>query len=151
MASLRTLLPYHLTPEANLAKVQCFIDLDHKRRIISAMGGNDSILTLIIQSAFLRTHDFIVSNKLDLYDPESFARIIHFVRYGTDLRATGDSASHSVASRGTDSQPTPPTARVPAGVVDSVNLQGDGTKVKAKEDRKHKIRSAAKRGKVVGE
>lgn len=93
--TIRSQLPYaHLFDPKNsspaMRKVQALVSADDKRTVLSALGGDDGILTFLIQHSFLRTAEFIRKNKLNVYDSSNYSRIVNFIRNGTDTCPSGD-------------------------------------------------------------
>lgn len=108
-SSLRGLLPYNHLSEEHFGTVQTRVNNDDKRCVISALGGDNAILALIVQLAFKRTADFIRNNNLQIYDSANHARILDFIRNGTDPRATGEAPAYSNTTGSADNQPTSPS------------------------------------------
>lgn len=113
MSSIRNILPYRSVSDEHMTKVQAHVAITDKRTVLSALGGDDGILTFVIQHAFLRTATFIRSNGLNLYDPANYDRLIQFVRDGSDPCAVRCAAPHADAGATPNREPTPPpTPRV---------------------------------------
>lgn len=93
-----------------MAKVQALIAADDKRTVLASLGGDDGVLTLVIQSAFFNAAKFIRANSLNHYDPTNYSIVLNFIRNGADTRPTISPPSHPLPGRVEDSQPTsPPT------------------------------------------
>jgi hypothetical protein len=95
MTSIRSQLPYASLLDTDngspqLKKVQALVSADDKRTVLSALGGDDGILTFLIQHSFQRTASFIRQNKLNVYDSANHSRILDFIRNGSDPRPSGD-------------------------------------------------------------
>lgn len=130
---LKDLLPYrHLDKIAQMTQAQAQVSIDDKRTIRAALGGDDAILSLVIQTAFHRTAKFIRDNGLNIYDTASFDRILTFIRDGADTCAVGHSPLVHVPRELANSEPTlAPTPCFAASLVKS-DKGGERTDGKAK-------------------
>lgn len=136
-------LPYaHLldksTDNQHLIKVQSLISREDKRAILAILGGDDGIYSYIIQTAFVRTADYIRSQNLSFYDASSRSRVLDFIRNGSDTCPVRDAVTHAERGAGETSQPASKTiGRIPT---DSTEVhQGRGRteeKVKVKRSKR---------------
>ena len=132
---LSKFMPYaHLLDQENcspqLVKTQSLVSVDDKRTILAALGGDDGVFTLLIQTTFKRTADFIRQNHLNSYDTTNYARVLDFIRNGSDTRPPGNTPAHDDARPTQDSQrETAPTACKSAPRVQS-RPGGDRRKVR---------------------
>ena len=107
LIGIRAELPYRDIPDVLMAKTQADVLAADKRTVCAALGGDDGILTFVIQSAFFRTAKFIRDHGYNLYDPVNYAAIVAFVRTGVD--PTAAPASDGLRN-GADSRPIGHTA-----------------------------------------
>lgn len=110
MPSIRSTLPYaHLWDPKNghpdMGKVQAYVSLADKRTVVAALGGDDSILTFVIQHAFEQTAEFIRLHGLNTYTSDNHERVLRFIRDRAPARAPRLPASSVDAGPGADSQP----------------------------------------------
>jgi hypothetical protein len=84
----------HANGNPLMAKVQALVSADDKRTVLASLGGDDGVLTFVIQYAFKHAADYIRSNHLNTYDPANYIAIVEFIRNGAYPRSTGPSPSH---------------------------------------------------------
>lgn len=144
-SSIRTILPYKSVAESDLCRIQGYIPIDTKRRIIGAMGGDDSVLSLIVQTAFQKVNDHIVANSLLAYSSEQSARIVDFIRHGSNTCAAVNPPAHPLPSGGAGGEPASASTSLPARTPDEPSREGDRAEGKVKEKRLVKIKLASRR------
>lgn len=136
---LSKFMPYaHLLDQENcspqLVKTQSLVSVDDKRTILAALGGDDGVFTLLIQTTFKRTADFIRANHLNSYDTTNYARVLDFIRNGSDTRPAGDAVTHHDPRPTQDSQrPTETASSKPAASLKG-RPRGDGRKVRVTKE-----------------
>lgn len=123
MSSIRPYLPYKDVPEPDLTRVCGAVASDDKRTVVASVGGDDGILTFLIQSAFKHTAKYIRENGLNFPDPDNYKRIVAYVQSGAavghgdsaDSRPNRNAANKSAArpAKGRKSK-TPPASSEPA-------------------------------------
>lgn len=85
MPTIRSITPEIDQTLDQLTKVQVWVSLRDKRRILSAVG-DDGVFTFVIRTQFQRLAQFIKDNDINSFDPSGFDRFVNFVRNGTDSR-----------------------------------------------------------------
>lgn len=136
-SSVRKLLPYnHLMDPVNdnprMAKVQALVSSDDKRTVLASLGGDDGVLTLTIQHAFKRTAEFIRSNGLNAYDPDNYARVIAFIRDGSDTCPSGLPAPHSHTGGPKGGEHPSPSTSLLTPTSDKIAARGSRIRERAK-------------------
>jgi hypothetical protein len=87
LVGIRAELPYRDVPSVLMSKTQADVASADKRTVCASLGGDDGILTFVIQSAFFRTAKFIRDHGYNLYDPANYDAIVDFIRTGHDRSA----------------------------------------------------------------
>jgi hypothetical protein len=118
-------------------KLQTWVSNNDKRTVMSAVA-DDGVHTFIIRTTYKRIADFIRTNDLTSYDPASYARIVEFVRNGTDTRSDRPADVKHDAGAVTRLQHKDAAAKGQSGGVGTGGKGGDGKQGKdvVKEGRK---------------
>lgn len=125
MTRLSDLSPYRSLSEDEICRIQAWVSLRDKRTILAAMGGDDSILSFIVQHAYSQTATFIRTHGLTAYDSApDHAKLLDFIRDRTAPRATRDTAPSAPAGPAEDCQPTAPSIPSQPAQRDQVNPRG---------------------------
>ena len=116
MPTIRTFTP-QVDPETDMqVKLQVWVSLRDKRTIMAAIG-DDGIFTFVIRTQFKRLVNFIQKHDLTSYDPTSIARIVEFVRNGTDTCIDRPAtAQHDTGAAKGVQHPDAPTPSKPSSV-----------------------------------
>lgn len=133
MQTVRQLLSekYTITP-GDETKTQSWVSLSDKRTILAAIG-DDGIFTLITRVTYARLAEFIRSQSITAYDPQSHKRLLEFICDGTDPRVARNPIDRNEPGAAQSLQhPPTPTPCITSG---------------ASESRKGRIRLAAVKAK----
>lgn len=82
---MRQLIP-PIAPGDELVKLQVWVSLRDKRRVLAAIG-DDGVFTFITAYALHHAARFADTHTTVSYDPTSFTQFIEFIRDGTHPRA----------------------------------------------------------------
>lgn len=105
-----------LDPGDELVKIQVWVSLKHKRRILSAVG-DDGAYTFVISHAIKQASDFIANNDIHSYDTASFDKFVTFICNRTDTRALRDApVQHELGAASGVQHPDATAKGKPVGV-----------------------------------